>query len=67
MFEAKDILPLLGIPGTKIKSFNSINDGDETTNDQMQTLIYICYRKRCLIHQKESKRLRILRSLAFEI
>ena len=24
MFEAKDILPLLGIPGTKIKSFDTI-------------------------------------------
>lgn len=31
MFEAKDILPLLGIPGTKIKSFDTINDGDEAT------------------------------------
>ena len=43
MFEAKDILPLLGIPGTKIKSFNIINDGDETTNNQIQTLINLCY------------------------
>ena len=31
MFEAKDILPLLGIPGTKIKSFDTIEDGDEAT------------------------------------
>lgn len=31
MFEAKDILPLLGIPGTKIKSFDTIDDGDEST------------------------------------
>ena len=29
MFEAKDILPLLGIPGTKIKSIDTINDGNE--------------------------------------
>lgn len=31
MFEAKDILPLLGIPGTKIKSLDTVNDGDEAT------------------------------------
>lgn len=31
MFEAKDILPLLGIPGTKIKSLDTIEDGDEAT------------------------------------
>lgn len=30
MFEAKDILPLLGIPGTKIKSLDTIYDGDES-------------------------------------
>lgn len=30
MFEAKDILPLLGIPGTKIKSLDVINDKDES-------------------------------------
>ena len=30
MFEAKDILPLLGIPGAKIKSFDTIDDGDES-------------------------------------
>lgn len=31
MFEAKDILSLLGIPGTKIKSLDTVNDGDEAT------------------------------------
>ena len=31
MFEAKDILPLLGIPGTKIKSFDTVDDGNEAT------------------------------------
>lgn len=31
MFEAKDILSLLGIPGTKIKSLDTLNDGDEAT------------------------------------
>ena len=31
MFEAKDILPLLGIPGTKIKSLDTIEDVDEAT------------------------------------
>ena len=31
MFEAKDILSLLGIPGTKIKSFDTVDDGDEAT------------------------------------
>lgn len=31
MFEAKDILSLLGIPGAKIKSFDTIDDGDEAT------------------------------------
>ena len=31
MFEAKDILPLLGIPGTKIKSLDTVYDGDEST------------------------------------
>ena len=31
MFEAKDILTLLGIPGTKIKSLDTIEDGDEAT------------------------------------
>lgn len=30
MFEAKDILPLLGIPGAKIKSFDTIDDRDES-------------------------------------
>ena len=30
MFEAKDILPLLGIPGTKIKSLDAVYDGDES-------------------------------------
>lgn len=30
MFEAKDILPLLGIPGTKIKSLDVIDDKDES-------------------------------------
>lgn len=29
MFEAKDLLSLLGIPGTKIKSLDTLNDGDE--------------------------------------
>ena len=29
MFEAKDILPLLGTPGTRIKSIDTINDGNE--------------------------------------
>lgn len=31
MFEAKDILSLLGIPGTKIKSLDTIEDGNEAT------------------------------------
>ena len=31
MFEAKDILPLLGIPGTKIKTLDAVYDGDEST------------------------------------
>jgi transposase len=31
MFEAKDILTLLGIPGTKIKSFDTVDDKDEAT------------------------------------
>ena len=31
MFEAKDILPLIGIPETKIEAMHVVNDGDDAT------------------------------------